>query len=127
MYVRNELRRKFPKVSFSGGMTLSDEGVNFLSNMLMLDPKKVNFSLEINSLQNEFITVFYFGGNDGTEQRITAADALQHPWLTQELPTPTTADHMPKFLSRNDVRDARKAAASAHKDDHSSDDDGDHV
>jgi hypothetical protein len=34
-------------------------------------------------------------------QRISAADALRHPWLTSEAPLPTSLDMMPKVKSRS--------------------------
>jgi hypothetical protein len=34
-------------------------------------------------------------------QRISAADALKHPWLVSELPRPTHPDNMPKFETRS--------------------------
>jgi hypothetical protein len=34
-------------------------------------------------------------------QRISAADALRHPWLTTEAPLPTSLDIMPRVKSRS--------------------------
>jgi serine/threonine protein kinase len=49
----SKLREKFPKSSFDGRSTLTDAGLDLLSRLLALDP----------------------------EQRITAAEALQHAWF----------------------------------------------
>ena len=38
-------------------------------------------------------------------QRITAADALRHPWLTSEEPLPTSLDMMPRVRSRNQEKE----------------------
>lgn len=73
--IKSKLRDLFPiGVSFSGGICLSELGLDLLNKLLCMDPK----------------------------QRITAADALQHPWLKNELPKPTDSDKMPTFKSRTD-------------------------
>mmetsp|Transcript_32336 Transcript_32336/g.54511 ORF Transcript_32336/g.54511 Transcript_32336/m.54511 type:complete len:134 (-) Transcript_32336:265-666(-) len=69
---KSKLRELLPRASFSGGMSLSDMGLDLLSQLLHMDPA----------------------------QRITAAAALEHPWLTEELPAPTAPDNMPTFRSR---------------------------
>ena len=38
-------------------------------------------------------------------QRISAADALRHPWLTSEEPLPTSLDMMPIVRSRNQEKE----------------------
>jgi hypothetical protein len=38
-------------------------------------------------------------------QRITAADALKHPWLASEEPLPTSLDMMPRVKSRNQEKE----------------------
>jgi cell division cycle 2-like len=72
---RSKLRELFPVTSFSGGIGLSDQGLDLLGKLLHMDPK----------------------------QRISAGEALQHPWLTVELPTPTETANMPTFRSRADA------------------------
>jgi cell division cycle 2-like len=52
----NRLREKFPKVALPGDMFLSDLGVNFMNQMLKINP----------------------------EERITAEEALKHPWFEEE-------------------------------------------
>jgi hypothetical protein len=36
------LREKFPPVSFTGGLTLSEAGFDLLTRLLAYDPEKVN-------------------------------------------------------------------------------------
>ena len=67
-----KLREKFPRVSFAGGLNLSDAGFDLLSRLLTYDPKK----------------------------RITAEEALNHRWFT-ELPLPQAIDKMPVHDSIN--------------------------
>lgn len=69
-----KLRSVFPLNSFSGGVCLNETGMDLLSKMLHMDPT----------------------------QRISATEALRHPWLTTELPLATPIDRMPKFKSRHD-------------------------
>ena len=38
-------------------------------------------------------------------QRISAADALKHPWLAREEPLPTSLDMMPRVKSRNQEKE----------------------
>jgi cell division cycle 2-like len=38
---RNRLREKFPAVSFTGGLILSEAGFDLLSRLLTYDPEKV--------------------------------------------------------------------------------------
>ncbi|VAI46719.1 unnamed protein product [Triticum turgidum subsp. durum] len=69
----NRLREKFPAVSFTGGLTLSEAGFDLLNRMLTYDP----------------------------ETRISAEDALNHEWFC-EVPLPQSRDSMPTFHSLNE-------------------------
>ncbi|XP_044953269.1 cyclin-dependent kinase G-1-like [Hordeum vulgare subsp. vulgare] len=69
----NKLREKFPAVSFTGGLTLSEAGFDLLNRMLTYDP----------------------------ETRISAEDALNHEWFC-EAPLPQSRDSMPTFHSLNE-------------------------
>lgn len=71
---RSRFREVFPVTAFAGTLALSDQGVHLLSQLLHMDPK----------------------------QRLTARQALQHPWLTTELPRPTPEDLMPVFKATNE-------------------------
>ena len=42
---RGKLRGLFPLASFSGGMSLSDQGFDLLSRLLHWDPKQVTYAL----------------------------------------------------------------------------------
>ncbi|KAI5352046.1 hypothetical protein L3X38_004937 [Prunus dulcis] len=64
----NLLRKKFPATSFTGSPVLSDAGFNLLNKLLTYDP----------------------------EERITAADALNHEWF-REVPLPKSKEFMPTF------------------------------
>ena len=45
-YLRyNRLRDKFPAVSFTGGLTLSEAGFDLLNRLLTYDPEKVIYVL----------------------------------------------------------------------------------
>jgi cell division cycle 2-like len=45
-YIRyNRLRDKFPAVSFTGGLTLSEAGFDLLNRLLAYDPEKVIYIL----------------------------------------------------------------------------------
>ncbi|KAJ4802298.1 Cyclin-dependent kinase 2 [Rhynchospora pubera] len=67
-----KLREKFSRASFSGQPTLSDAGLDLLYKLLTYDP----------------------------EERITAEEALKHPWFS-ELPLPKSKDFMPTFPAHN--------------------------
>jgi hypothetical protein len=41
----NKLREKFPAVSFTGGLTLSEAGFDLLNRMLTYDPETVSHAL----------------------------------------------------------------------------------
>jgi cell division cycle 2-like len=41
----NRLRDKFPAVSFTGGLTLSEAGFDLLNRLLTYDPEKVIYVL----------------------------------------------------------------------------------
>ena len=41
----NRLREKFPAVSFTGGLTLSEAGFDLLNRMLTYDPETVIYAL----------------------------------------------------------------------------------
>uniref|UniRef100_A0ACD5ZGD4 Uncharacterized protein n=1 Tax=Avena sativa TaxID=4498 RepID=A0ACD5ZGD4_AVESA len=69
----NKLREKFPAVSFTGGLTLSEAGFDLLNRMLTYDP----------------------------ETRISAEAALKHEWF-REAPLPQSRDLMPSFPSLNE-------------------------
>ncbi|KAK1617982.1 hypothetical protein QYE76_023499 [Lolium multiflorum] len=69
----NKLREKFPAVSFTGGLTLSEAGFDLLNRMLTYDP----------------------------EMRISADAALKHEWF-REAPLPQSRDLMPTFPSLNE-------------------------
>ncbi|CAO2046475.1 unnamed protein product [Urochloa humidicola] len=69
----NRLRDKFPRVSFTGGLTLSESGFDLLNRLLTYDPEK----------------------------RISADDALNHEWF-REVPLPKTKDFMPTFPALNE-------------------------
>ncbi|KAM0842841.1 hypothetical protein ACQ4PT_058097 [Festuca glaucescens] len=69
----NKLREKFPAVSFTGGLTLSEAGFDLLKRMLTYDP----------------------------ETRISADAALKHEWF-REAPLPQSRDLMPTFPSLNE-------------------------
>lgn len=60
--------------AFSGGIPMSDVGIDLLTKMLNMDPK----------------------------QRISASESLTHPWLTLETPFATPEDLMPVFKSRHE-------------------------
>ncbi|CAK7336660.1 unnamed protein product [Dovyalis caffra] len=64
----NQLRKKFPFTPFTGSPVLSDSGFDLLNKLLTYDPEK----------------------------RITADDALNHPWF-QEVPLPKSKEFMPTF------------------------------
>ncbi|KAM0897546.1 hypothetical protein ACQ4PT_022499 [Festuca glaucescens] len=69
----NKLREKFPAVSFTGGLTLSEAGFDLLNRMLTYDP----------------------------ETRISADAALKHEWF-REAPLLQSRDLMPTFPSLNE-------------------------
>jgi len=78
----NNLRNKFPPVNTAGGPALSDEGFDLLNKLLTYDPEK----------------------------RISAQDALDHPWF-DEHPRPKAKELMPTYPTRKDgtkARDRRK-------------------
>ncbi|KAG9446662.1 hypothetical protein H6P81_012790 [Aristolochia fimbriata] len=62
----NNLRKKFPRASFTGRSVLSEAGLDLLNKLLTYDPEK----------------------------RITAEDALNHEWF-REVPLPKSIDFMP--------------------------------
>ncbi|KAF9667992.1 hypothetical protein SADUNF_Sadunf15G0080500 [Salix dunnii] len=64
----NQLRKKFPFTPFTGSPVLSDTGFDLLNKLLTYDPEK----------------------------RITADDALNHPWF-HEVPLPKSKESMPTF------------------------------
>lgn len=68
----NKLREKFPPTSFTGRPTLSEAGFDLLNKLLTYDPEK----------------------------RITAEDALNHPWF-QEVPLPKSKEFMPTFPAQH--------------------------
>lgn len=68
----NLLREKFPATSFTGSPVLSASGLDLLNKLLTYNP----------------------------EQRITAEDALNHPWF-REVPLPKSKDLMPTFPPKN--------------------------
>jgi hypothetical protein len=41
MLLRSKLRELFPVASFSGGISLSDQGLDLLNKLLNIDPKQV--------------------------------------------------------------------------------------
>ena len=69
VFCRGKLRDLFPTNSFSGGVCLNDTGFDLLTKLLAMNPAT----------------------------RISASQALQHPWLTSEEPYPTPIDLMPRF------------------------------
>lgn len=71
---KNKLRELFPQISFSGVLPLSDLGLDLMKRLLDMNPAT----------------------------RITAAEALDHEWLTTEIPRPTQPELMPVFRSRNE-------------------------
>lgn len=85
----SRLRAKFPQHNFSGGVQLSDAGLDLLSRMLSCDPAA----------------------------RITAAAALQHPWF-QETPKPKTRAFMPTFPSTSalDIQQRYEVRKALHED-----------
>ncbi|KAL3511414.1 hypothetical protein ACH5RR_030815 [Cinchona calisaya] len=68
----NQLRTKFPPTSFRGSPVLSDAGFDLLNRLLTYDPEK----------------------------RITAEDALNHPWF-REVPLPKSKEFMPTFPAQH--------------------------
>lgn len=64
----NQLHKKFPRASFTGSPALSESGLDLLSRLLTYNP----------------------------EMRITAEEALDHPWF-REVPLPNSTDFMPSF------------------------------
>jgi cell division cycle 2-like protein len=70
---RNRLREKFPAVSFTGGLILSEAGFDLLSRLLTYDPEK----------------------------RISADAAFNHEWF-REVPLPKTKDFMPTLPALNE-------------------------
>lgn len=68
----NQLRSKFPATSFRGSPVLSDAGFDLLNRLLTYDPEK----------------------------RITAEDALSHPWFS-EVPLPKSKEFMPTFPAQH--------------------------
>ncbi|KAJ6676534.1 CELL DIVISION PROTEIN KINASE [Salix viminalis] len=64
----NQLRKKFPFTPFTGSPVLSDSGFDLLNKLLTYDPEK----------------------------RITADDALNHPWF-HEVPLPKSKESMPTY------------------------------
>ncbi|XP_011014239.1 PREDICTED: cyclin-dependent kinase 10-like [Populus euphratica] len=64
----NQLRKKFPFTPFTGSPVLSDSGFDLLNRLLTYDPEK----------------------------RITADDALNHPWFN-EVPLSKSKEFMPTF------------------------------
>ncbi|KAJ6977680.1 hypothetical protein NC653_029547 [Populus alba x Populus x berolinensis] len=64
----NQLRKKFPFTPFTGSPVLSDSGFDLLNSLLTYDPEK----------------------------RITADDALNHPWFN-EVPLSKSKEFMPTF------------------------------
>ncbi|CAA7034955.1 unnamed protein product [Microthlaspi erraticum] len=64
----NQLRKKFPAISFVGGQILSERGFDLLNGLLTLDPEK----------------------------RLTVEEALNHGWF-REVPLPKSQDFMPTF------------------------------
>eukprot|EP01067_Filipodium_phascolosomae_P009334 Filipodium_phascolosomae@DN829_c0_g1_i2.p1 len=73
-------RAKFPPTNYSGGATLTDCGLDLLQRLL--DPNPVT--------------------------RITATAALNHPYLTQELPTPQVKQHMPTYPETNNATNLKR-------------------
>ena len=71
---RGKLRDLFPTNSFSGGVCLNDTGFDLLTKLLAMNPAS----------------------------RISASQALQHPWLTSEEPYPTPIELMPRFSKEGD-------------------------
>ena len=76
---KGKLRELFPSRSFSGGVYLNDSGFDLLSKMLLYDSKA----------------------------RISAEAAINHPWFSEE-PLLCTADLMPKFKSRHEMKESEK-------------------
>ncbi|KAJ6358733.1 hypothetical protein OIU76_000454 [Salix suchowensis] len=64
----NQLRKKFPFTPFTGSPVLSDSGFDLLNRLLTFNPEK----------------------------RITADDALNHPWFN-EVPLSKSKEFMPTF------------------------------
>jgi cell division cycle 2-like protein len=71
---KSKLYDLFQQKSFTDGVQLNETGFDLLSSLLILDPR----------------------------YRKTCEDALNHKWLTEELPLPAAIDTMPKFQSRGD-------------------------
>lgn len=83
------MRDLFPATSFAAGSAaLSSAGLDLLSQLLHMCPEKVPFFVL------RVIICFLI-----LLQRISAADALAHPWFA-ETPLPMTEDMMPKFKSK---------------------------
>jgi hypothetical protein len=90
IFVRNRLRELFPMTGFSGNLPLTDCGLQLMNEFLNMDPTCVSFFCTFII----FLLIWL--------QRITASDALSHPWLKTESPSPTLADLMPTFKSRHE-------------------------
>jgi len=73
-YTVNTFYEIFAGLSFTGGVYLSDEGIDLLEQMFIYDPSK----------------------------RITAAEALNHPWF-EEGPIAKELEFMPRFPATNDT------------------------
>jgi len=78
----NKLRQEFPAMSSGGRPALSNQGFHLLSQLLLYDPEK----------------------------RISAADALNHPWFT-EFPPPKEQELMPTYPTEKEGS-ARKRVRS---------------
>lgn len=85
----SRLRAKFPQHNFSGGVQLSDLGLDLLSRLLSCDPAA----------------------------RISATDALAHPWF-EEAPRPKAREFMPTFpaTSALDMRQRYAVRRQVHED-----------
>lgn len=59
--LRSKLRELFPVASFSGGISLSDQGLDLLNKLLNIDPKQVKLICVSVLLISPYLTVLPVG------------------------------------------------------------------